>query len=337
MKKVFLLQMMLIVFSFGFLNAQTLNYSNSGYAIEDVISTRIADTMGVQPGNPGSNVTWDFSNLFIDTEIRTNTCVDPKATLYADSFPLSNVAVLDNTGSYTFYKCDTSECSLFGVADTSNMMIYSDPAVYFKYPISYGTQFSDSFMTDNMAFLTKGEQKLHADGKGSIILAGQTFNNVLRIKSSNYTVMSSDFLTFIMDMVSYGWYDCIHKTPLLTINYLTMTTSMGDTIKGKSVIVSNDIISGIEYNFHFTNNTLGLYPNPATKNVTLEFNIENNHNPVMLQVVDLTGKIVSHRLITNTVQGLNSLILDIDKLQGGVYMVNLLQGNVLTQRKLVVY
>ena len=87
MRRINIFALLTLFLCFNSIYSQTLTYSNSGLAIGDVISSRKADTTGVQPGPAGSNVTWDFSNLSIGSEVVSQIGINPAVTPYASSFP----------------------------------------------------------------------------------------------------------------------------------------------------------------------------------------------------------------------------------------------------------
>jgi hypothetical protein len=336
MKNTIILLWLFMIIGFSQVHAQTLTYKNSGVAVGDVFSYISADTANVLPGPAGSNITWDFSGLVIGPDIQTSTIISPAATPYSDSFPLANAATKNN-GNYSYIKCDSTEYTSLGSANSNSVFILSDPMIYYKYPVSYGYSFTDSFSADNETMTLKGVQIRNADGKGTMKLAGQNFNNVLRIKSISYRIDSSSFVTTEMNIVSYSWYDGIHKTPLLSISDMQIITSFGDTLSDKSVVVSNDIITNINKNYALAETKFEIYPNPAQNFITLSFNVENPDVKTTCDIRDLSGRTVKEQMLSDAVHGKNTLRFDLTELPRGIYFVNLLQGNLTARSKLVLY
>ena len=87
-----------------------------------------------------------------------------------------------------------------------------------------------------------------------------------------------------------------------------------------------------------TNNTVDIkfsvYPNPAKNNVTIDF-ISQSNKKTNLVLTDMLGKRVKEFSI-NTVNGINSINLDLVDLNEGVYFINFNNNNIKSTKKLVV-
>ena len=87
-----------------------------------------------------------------------------------------------------------------------------------------------------------------------------------------------------------------------------------------------------------TNNTFDIkffvYPNPAKNNVTIDF-ISQSNKKTNLVLTDMLGKRVKEFSI-NTVNGVNSINLDLVDLNEGVYFINFNNNNIKSTKKLVV-
>jgi Secretion system C-terminal sorting domain len=83
-----------------------------------------------------------------------------------------------------------------------------------------------------------------------------------------------------------------------------------------------------------TENTfeVSLYPNPATEEVKVSFNL-NGANSATINVVDMTGKVVASQVASN---GSNSVSINTSVLSAGVYSVNFTANNTTVTQKLVV-
>ena len=87
-----------------------------------------------------------------------------------------------------------------------------------------------------------------------------------------------------------------------------------------------------------TNNTVDIqfsvYPNPAKNNVTIDF-ISQSNKKTNLVLTDMLGKRVKEFSI-NTVNGINSINLELVNLNEGVYFINFNNNNIKSTKKLVV-
>lgn len=73
---------------------------------------------------------------------------------------------------------------------------------------------------------------------------------------------------------------------------------------------------------------LKTFPSPATGSLTVQF-ISPDELPASLRIFDLNGRLVLEKQVLALI-GLNSNILDISDLQGGVYMLNIAGANAVT-------
>ena len=69
-------------------------------------------------------------------------------------------------------------------------------------------------------------------------------------------------------------------------------------------------------------NALKVYPNPTNDKVTIDFTLSKDEQ-VQLNIIDITGKVVSSTNIGNRDSGLHSEIINCSNLPSGMYFVNL--------------
>lgn len=82
------------------------------------------------------------------------------------------------------------------------------------------------------------------------------------------------------------------------------------------------IVSVSSYRKQTVDNTLKVYPNPTNNKITIDFTLSKDEQ-VQLNIVDITGKIVSSNNIGNRDTGLHSEIINCSNLPSGMYFVNL--------------
>lgn len=81
----------------------------------------------------------------------------------------------------------------------------------------------------------------------------------------------------------------------------------------------------LSVNFLSANNKVSVYPNPANSEITIEYSFYNNEDAV-LQITDLTGRIVSTKLLQSKKQREE---IDIHAFSLGLYLYRVLQENTL--------
>lgn len=69
-------------------------------------------------------------------------------------------------------------------------------------------------------------------------------------------------------------------------------------------------------------NGLGVYPNPATDNISVDFNLANASD-VTIEVVDAAGQVVITKALASQAAGATNVSLNTNALNSGVYFVNI--------------
>ncbi|MDQ3111982.1 MAG: T9SS type A sorting domain-containing protein [Bacteroidota bacterium] len=93
-------------------------------------------------------------------------------------------------------------------------------------------------------------------------------------------------------------------------------------------------VAGIDTPGSFLND-FSTYPNPANELVTISFHAENQTD-MNIQLVDLAGKIVKQRNLS-TIEGENSVSLNTEGVQSGVYFIRLVSDKGILTRKLIIH
>lgn len=94
------------------------------------------------------------------------------------------------------------------------------------------------------------------------------------------------------------------------------------------------IVSGIPSQYSANDFSVSIFPNPANNNLTLDLN-SNKNSTVSVQILDINGRVyLASEISVNS--GNTKTSLDISSLAAGVYFVAIDNGNVVTNKKLVV-
>ena len=134
----------------------------------------------------------------------------------------------------------------------------------------------------------------------------------------------------IYHTVTYMWYDCIHKTPVLEISTSDITGFT--TGHSKSVLVGS-FVSGIEDVTAKLN--LEVYPNPAHGEVHISFN-PHHASDLMINVYNSAGVLVKNEGHDNLSPMETKETLDLSALSKGIYMIEVVAGEARTTRRIVV-
>lgn len=117
--------------------------------------------------------------------------------------------------------------------------------------------------------------------------------------------------TFYYDATDATWYYST-RTPMVRMNFKTSGLEEAENVSKMSV-----------------------YPNPAVNEATVSFAL-NNASDVMVNVTDLSGKVVYSTSLGNAAAGTNSVAVNTSSLSNGIYMVNVSTNEVVSTQKLVI-
>ncbi len=316
---------------------QTLTQANAGMAVGDIIKCYVADSTAVNHTNSGPSASWNFSNVTVTTTESTTIVAAPSATPYASSFPSASIACIAASGQYAYYISNSSEITLLGVVTTNATLVYSNTQKMYQFPISYGSTFTDNlacnYTMSSIPFQRTGTVTCLADAKGTLVLNGTTYSNVLRLKYIQNITDVCSYYTMEQTLTSFMWYDCIHKTPVLNICYSYVDYD-GMISESKAAYVA-DFASDIDYTFYSEKLNVDVFPNPVAKGNDLSVQIINDNylNSLNYNITDISGRVV---LKGETEPGAMDLNINTEPLNSGVYFLNVSSDNGVVVRKFVV-
>jgi flagellar hook assembly protein FlgD len=80
---------------------------------------------------------------------------------------------------------------------------------------------------------------------------------------------------------------------------------------------------------------LNIYPNPAASFTTVELEIAKTTN-ASIRVFDMSGKVVYTKSLNNLTEGVHTEKINCQRLQKGVYLINVVTDSQMMTSKLVV-
>jgi hypothetical protein len=98
-------------------------------------------------------------------------------------------------------------------------------------------------------------------------------------------------------------------------------------IQGSSLKIDGNFMSSINY--------FGIYPNPASNNIIINYTIDEVQN-VILSIIDLSGKQITSLSLAAQKKGEHSQPFDVSGLSRGMYFVSLKTGETEIRNKVVV-
>ncbi len=157
----------------------------------------------------------------------------------------------------------------------------------------------------------------------SYLAVSQNAGNANELIIYNTTTVSSSYYAYV-----YGYNGAFSNSQCYTLrvslssaNWRTDGSTDGE-------------VEELEIPVEFVNAGFGMYPNPATEQLTLEVPMESEAD-VQVAILDVAGKVTlqQHRTLA---KGDNQMTLDVSRLPNGIYFVQVRNGEQLHTRKLTV-
>lgn len=300
-------------------------------AIGDGATLYEIDSMAPSYANEiGSNANWDYSNVAGYNNVsRTITGVDATATTNASSFPNAVVSVDMQGFLQTYASGSSSERTGHGFVYTDSgfgdviVTFDVDPAVLYNYPMDEN---SPAIMDDyegelesplGVSVLT-GNLLAQVDGKGTLKLAENEYQNVLRYKiidtiNTNVTL----FGDVQMVRVQYEYYDHAQSNlPIFIYTSIDFKTLTGTVLSASKLVLSLEDPSTF---VGLTENELAktsVYPVPATDVLNIQL-------PSSVEKANVTISDVQGRQVYSTALNASVKSIDVSNMKKGMYILNI--------------
>jgi hypothetical protein len=358
MKKILTLGFLL---GFLCLDAQITINQNDMPAVGDTIRVSYAgSTNNVDHTLTGPNFLWDFSTLtpnaqelirfnaptvlpfnFLATVGTTNPSPDSipfigdVPTNFIDYFKISS----------TSYRQIGSSFDYAPIGSFSIPVIYSSSDYVYRFPVQYGNVDSSNsaygIPLPPIGYIGQNRQRVNeVDGWGTLITPFGTFQT-LRIKSivdATDTISLDSTTGFTIPRpqeIQYKWLANGMDIPVLEVDV--------------QLIFNAEVISAITYQDSIRDSVFqvglaeqlqevtafGIFPNPGVDQTTVFYSL-TNPSPVIVTLVDLTGKSVQINDLGQQSIGQHQYTVDLSVLSAGMYFLQIHTGTAVFSKQLVV-
>jgi len=323
------------------------------------------DTMNVQQGPAGANITWDFSGLSPDSGIyapHTRFYWEGMAVSsapFSNEFPTADLGYLQFDSTYSFVQNNNDTLEWVGTVNintrdsVTTKVIYSNPEKWVTVPFTYGDSSMDQFAGTATAITSfgtfsasvSGSVSWQIDGYGTLILPNATYNNVARIRlnrtmSSTATVGGA---TTTVTNENYLWFSAAHEYIILDIeNIWTNNPPPVPNTFGRRVFyaknppaASGSLPVSVESVEASASMAVKVVPNPAVSRATVSFTLEHPAR-IKLHLLDQLGREVAQPMERGFSAGRHSLPLKVSHLPAGHYLVRLQSATGVVNQKLLI-
>ncbi|MFN5910303.1 MAG: T9SS type A sorting domain-containing protein [Bacteroidota bacterium] len=287
----------------------TLNY----YLCDSLVNNYSAIT--------GTGVTWDYSTIAGVSNIqKLSSVIDAATSPYIADYTGAVKATQVESAITTFFSSDAN-------ARTSQGFVYNeptlgevkakwsiDPQVTYQYPMAYGDEFMDLYsgtLSSDVASSDNCNGKSYSkiDGQGTLLLAGNSYSNILRlcqIDTANATLV---FGQITVIRTQYEYYDLANNSlPIFTHSSIAIQTPLGAF--AQSIVLSKDQPT---VNLSVAENALSnvtVQPNPAEQFIT----VSGLESTADLTLYDQSGRQLQ------TISGVeNGQSIALDGIENGMY------------------
>jgi hypothetical protein len=292
----------------------------------------------LDPGEPGAGQTWDMSSL-IESEEQFFDYVLPSEGILADSFPNANLCAVSWLNDYSYYNVSSDALTVEGhvvtidPSDTS-VMVYNNTEQILTLPYTYNSTFSDNFegtlsVTGFSGLTFDGSLDFEADGYGTLILPGETYQNVVRYhfyrEQVNYL---NGFPALTQTKEQWAWVSSDYRFWLLLMEenfdgFATNTLIWYD---------KNPYPSSTGYSSNLSVANL-IFPNPLKAGQNLKINWDRNE-AAEVSVCHLDGRLAYYEKM-NLVNGSNNSRCA--ELRPGTYVLKINTAQSIVTQKIMIF
>ncbi len=297
------------------------------------------DTTGVLSGPAGANVTWDFSNVVLNSSGNIiHHYFDPASTPEIVMFPKSNLADLTPNGVYTYLNYSADSTIFMGDFHDSVSYHYAwDPLVQNNCPLNFGNTFTDKFARFNFGQCpyhhSYTNRTASYDAYGTLLLPHSSVS-VARIKIIDHTLDSAfcigpAIISIVIDTF-YTWYDISTDQPVFSMHTFFDSTNSymnrfveHDAYTHLPAVVKVDGINEVA-----EQNSVILYPNPSNGRIEIK---AQRSNVRYAEIYDMFGKNIFQSAFNSS-----QPVINIASQPDGVYFLKMRMDNGYSSQKIII-
>lgn len=324
-------------------NAQSLTQANHAPAVGDMWSTKQVDSTSISDGANTNTATWNFSSRAVHNSVVSNySCITTASSGSATTYPSANVAVTPASNNNSFYQTSAGSLVYWGgnisAGGVSVLMGYNSPgATAATYPFSFGSMVSAQSVSGTLTVLGNngtftGTNNVSGSGLGTLVVpGGASFSNVLKVISTQNLNFSS-IVSGTINQIKYEYYHSTYKVPMFSIVTSTVSSPFGTTTQTIAA-VNSAVVAGLN-TIDNDLTTVSAFPNPASSSINISFNNANG-NAASAEFINALGQSVK-KFDLGSDKGANTVNLNIESLQPGIYFVKITAGSKANIQKITV-
>jgi hypothetical protein len=326
------------------LSAQSLT-ANDTLSAGEFLNYYSADTSANEySAVAGSGVTWDYNNIgFLDatnTGMHLDSVINMANATAANqtNYPNATYQEQFDTGIQSFFSNFGADSVvtygfIFNDGTTDNVIRYNnDPLTSAKFPMVLGTSYTDAVdgeaIANGVTAAMSGSATINVDGTGTLLLAGNSYSNVVRVKTVENISGSVPLVGVVtITRTSYMYYDvATSNLPIFIYGKVDADLGTMGTTHVKTVW-SKDSLNGIAGIENVKSQpSVSIYPNPATSIVNI-----STKNATSIKVINSIGQTIYSSNVNSSTES-----IDVSNFATGVYFVEISNHTEKITKKLVI-
>ncbi len=278
------------------------------------------NALSIAPGNAGPAQTYDYSVLPSFNSSYQILGVDNLTSPFGTIYPTANATLSWSsfgTPNYHFLLSDTSYIYLGGGGSFGDYQ-YLDTYKQLKFPFTYNDAFTDTFIAvSNTGGYRAGSASVSGDGYGTLLVPGQTFNDVLRVKrvSDYYDTLNNNPRHSVETYYEYYKPGIPHY--ILLHGFYTITTGSSNPVSGSQLFFNSSALVTASK----SNKSLGssYFISQADEQSFLHTQ-SNVAFTTMLHIYNIQGQLIVQEPLTVSKE-MSSKTLPTTALADGMYLV----------------
>lgn len=286
----------------------------------------------------GAGVTWDYSNIVMinDNPPSTDSVIYIADSPHSADFPNAQYHEQFNNGVQSFFSNDGNEVTIHGFIFNSGsdyiIKYNTDPLIGLQLPMALGDIINDPIAGEAIVPLAgtvvlSGSATVNADGTGTLLLAGNTYTNTIRVRTEEITTGTALGQNIVFTRISYAYYVPNNDFPVFVYGEIIANLSVAGTLNLKLIWSKDSSFDNLAIKDQTNKLKLNIYPNPANEFV----NVNSSENAKSILVFNTIGEIVFEKENPSENEK-----IDLTSFNSGIYFIQLKNEEGILTRKLVV-
>ena len=304
----------------------------------------VSEATAIDVNSSGAAVTWNYGTL-TQTGTLAISAVAPSGTPGASNFPEADFAVTIDDGAdevpTSYYSVSAAAISVEGIYSASNIgsqsLKYDQPLDFVRFPFTHNASFTQSMdgiitvdLGTILTIVRTGTQTVVCDGYGTLVTPAGTFNDVLRIKTTQtFDDNLEGFGSEHNEVVNIDWI-----SPAL--NGLILLQRSEKNLDGAITIKGLWVDPGTVGIAKLSATGLNVYPNPSTGNISVTTEGFANEN-VSVDIYSVTGQLLGNLYNGSSNGGNLNLNVKSANVAAGAYILKVASPSHIASKPLLIF